>query len=78
MKEADYINATNLAKTRMAREIIRDILPGDPHILDSEHAFLMRALDAWQSRLERATSSQIRAEKKDLWRDKWPKWNEKT
>ena len=30
MKEADYINATNLAKLRIAKEVLRDVLTTNP------------------------------------------------
>lgn len=73
MKESDYINATNLAKVRMAREIIRDVLPDGTHLTNEEQRFLMRATDAWQARLERAISPEIREDNKERWRIEWPK-----
>ena len=52
MREKDYINATNLAKVRIAETVIRDILFGEL-AMDEEHATMMLQLRAWRGALER-------------------------
>lgn len=48
MTESEYIAATNLAKTRIAKTIVHDILPGfDGVTTDEERTELLRILSKW-------------------------------
>ena len=51
MKERDYIIATNLAKARMAKEIIRDMHPIVVQEAKDRDA-LLRMLSDWIAKLE--------------------------
>lgn len=50
MKERDYINATNLAKVRSAKAVLRDTLP-DEGLHDAFFKSAMSALTAWETSL---------------------------
>lgn len=52
MTEAEYINATNLAKIRCVRAILRDVLPTDRSSEEEVEAATVH-LRAWERRLER-------------------------
>jgi hypothetical protein len=48
MTETEYIAATNLAKTRMAMQVVLDILPGfDGVTTDAEQAAILKILSNW-------------------------------
>lgn len=73
MKEKDYINATNLAKVRAAKTIVRDLVPGDPGISEEEYSHVLRCLGAWEARFEREISPETKRTDKEPWRTEWPK-----
>lgn len=72
MKESDYINATNLAKTRVAKVIIGDIMNDEKSVTKTERDFLVRALVAWETRLEKSIQGS-QADERDAHLREWPK-----
>jgi hypothetical protein len=51
MKERDYINATNLAKLRLAKIAVSDTLDMDPEETKLRRAALV-AMHTWETKLE--------------------------
>ena len=45
-----YVNITNLAKIRIARNIIADTLP-DKMVLEKERVIILEILDDWENRV---------------------------
>jgi len=45
-----YVNITNLAKIRIARNIIADTLP-DKVVLEKERVIILEILDDWENRV---------------------------
>lgn len=57
MTERDYLDATNLAKARIALQVLRDLNPeaeGPVHVPEYERAQAFRLVDGWVARIERA------------------------
>jgi hypothetical protein len=50
MTEREYIDATNLAKLRAAKAVLRDVLPMDDKE-EEDYKAAMRALTLWELRL---------------------------
>jgi hypothetical protein len=74
MKERDYIIASDLARVRSAKNVLRDVTPDclerDLPIPAAEYRFIMRGLTAWEHRLHRLMS---RGEvDKEPWLREWP------
>ena len=61
MTEKDYILATNIARVRMLKDILRDILPGAEYGVGEEEAqsFAMR-LRRWEAALEQKLQQRIK------------------
>lgn len=53
MKEKHYIDATNLAKVRIALQIVRDLLDSSPEEEQWRQQMLI-TLSNWQEKLEKA------------------------
>ena len=54
MTEQDYIKATNLAKARIARTIVWDIMDGDEYGVNADlHKEVLRLLSMAVTRLEK-------------------------
>lgn len=52
MTEQEYIDATDLANIRAAKEILRQVLPANSKILNGyEHVKVMRILQTWEDDL---------------------------
>lgn len=52
MTEQEYIDATDLAKLRIADTIIRDVLPANSSVVDKEsHRTVCRIIQQWTDRL---------------------------
>ncbi len=48
MKEVDYIRATNVARAKIALEIVRDIMPGfDGVVTEEDHTKVRKILSGW-------------------------------
>lgn len=52
MKEQDYINATNLAKLRIADRVLRDVNFYDQPEVEKQRAQMVETLYLWIMRLE--------------------------
>lgn len=55
MKEADYINATNLAKLRVAVDVLRAVLPNDAEdkeIIPKAYSDLCRLVQKYEYKVE--------------------------
>lgn len=56
MTNSEYIDATNLAKVRIAFQVIQTVRPtiGDAALSESEYQNVVRILSSWMDRLENA------------------------
>jgi len=60
MKEIEYIKATDLAKVRMARTILTDVLTTiNDEIPEDEYQTVMLYLSEWQNRLFTCKDTEI-------------------
>ncbi len=60
MEEDDYLNATNLAKLRVAEHVLRDVLVGFgglASVTKDEQKEVLKTVGSWRAKLERAVDS---------------------
>jgi len=57
MREKDYIAATNLAKVRIAVDVLRDVIPDDGTIDSEALAVIVARLVRWRIALEKKVIS---------------------